>query len=391
MVDITISELPSKTSLLDSDIIPIDDGKQTFRVTGAQLREFLKVNFLSVGTEVYSQSALSTDNPGRLPLWTGEYIAAAATIYPDFYNWVKEKHPELCKTKEQYDVLAATEAGCPFYVVDEEAGSLRLPKIPLKTRYLVESKKPTDTDPTWYNVYSDGWIEQGGVVSYASVRDGYFTATFSQEMLDTNYHVSIMGRSVYRSETTAFATCLTVGNITTTGFLGHVYGISDADFTNGAYWRVEGQGSAAPFFPPKYPWVFAYNATVPASTAQAGSFQEALSAKADKEKAADIDFVNVTEAGRAASVDWGMPDYEAGVDVGTSYTPEQNGLLVVYSYGGYPSVAISVNGTNLVGSSCGDSGGTHAGVCLPAKAGLTYGLQGSLRRFYPYIGVSNDD
>jgi len=29
-------------------------------------------------------------------------------------------------------------------------------------RQLVEKKEPTDNDPSWYNLYSDGWCEQGG-------------------------------------------------------------------------------------------------------------------------------------------------------------------------------------------------------------------------------------
>lgn len=41
MADITVSDLPSKTSLLDSDFIVIDDGVETYKVTGAQFRTFL--------------------------------------------------------------------------------------------------------------------------------------------------------------------------------------------------------------------------------------------------------------------------------------------------------------------------------------------------------------
>ena len=29
--------------------------------------------------------------------------------------------------------------------------------------YVVESKLPTEEDPTWYRVYKSGWVEQGGV------------------------------------------------------------------------------------------------------------------------------------------------------------------------------------------------------------------------------------
>ena len=40
----------------------------------------------SIGEVYFSQSALATDNSGALPLFTGETIASANTIYPEFYN-----------------------------------------------------------------------------------------------------------------------------------------------------------------------------------------------------------------------------------------------------------------------------------------------------------------
>ncbi len=82
----------------------------------------------AIGTVYYSQSYLATDNPGALPLWTGEYYANGAALYPDFYAWVK-RHTELCTTKADYDARLAQYGEVPFYVVDEAAGSLRLPKL----------------------------------------------------------------------------------------------------------------------------------------------------------------------------------------------------------------------------------------------------------------------
>lgn len=244
MAEITISELPAKTSLLDSDLIVIDDGTQSYRVTGAQLREFLKVNFLSVGTVVWSQSALATDNPGRLPLWTGEYIASASTIYPDFYSWVKNKHPELCKTKEQYDAALTQFGECPFYVVDEENGSLRLPKLAnyIKMANTVEGITQGGA----------GLPDITGTLSGAMHTSGNATGAFAKEEQLTNYSynggawVSNVSFDASRSS--------------------EVYGNSD---------------TVTPSHTTLYPWVFAYNATVPASTAQASEFQEGLSGKAD--------------------------------------------------------------------------------------------------------------
>ena len=83
---------------------------------------------LPLGAIYFSSSSNADDNPGALPLWSGEYYTNASTLYPAFYNWVKS-HTELCKSKTEYDSAISTYGECPYYVVDEVAGSLRLPKL----------------------------------------------------------------------------------------------------------------------------------------------------------------------------------------------------------------------------------------------------------------------
>ena len=83
---------------------------------------------LPMGSVYFSQSSLTADNSIGLPLWTGEYYSNGSSLYPDFYAWVKS-HTELCKTKTEYDAAISTYGECPYYVVDEVAGSLRLPKL----------------------------------------------------------------------------------------------------------------------------------------------------------------------------------------------------------------------------------------------------------------------
>ena len=83
---------------------------------------------LPLGAIYFSSSSNADDNPGALPLWSGEYYTNASTLYPAFYAWVKS-HTELCKTKTEYDSAISTYGECPYYVVDEVAGSLRLPKL----------------------------------------------------------------------------------------------------------------------------------------------------------------------------------------------------------------------------------------------------------------------
>lgn len=385
MVDITISELPAKTSLLDSDIIPIDDGKQTFRVTGAQLREFLKVNFLSVGTVVWSQSNLATDNPGRLPLWTGEYIASASTIYPDFYTWVKDKHPELCKTKEQYDATLTQFGECPFYVVDEEEGSLRLPKLSLLNRQLVERKEATETDPTWYNLYSDGYLEQGGKIGRTSAGQTT-TIKLVKPFANTNYTVlastkpddsdSISGRIYTVSKnltTTSF-------NVTNNGWTSEYNGIT-------GFWEAKGYVGTNSL-ENNFPWVFAYNATVPASTAQAAAFQEGLSIKADL----DLSNTIPSQTFKGISVSWAMPDFSRTIDISSmsEYTAPDDGYIFAYSgVGKYQGCSLTVQGVNLINTGRNDVDVDATSMTAPIGKGETCTLSASGGKifFVPCKGV----
>lgn len=121
---LTISQLPSKTALLDTDKVAVDDGIHTYQVTGAQLREYLKINSAPMGTVSFSQSGKIEDNPGRLPLFTGDVIPSADKIYPDFFAWLKN-HPELCISEESYTAKMAQFGECPFYVLNAETGALR--------------------------------------------------------------------------------------------------------------------------------------------------------------------------------------------------------------------------------------------------------------------------
>lgn len=86
------------------------DGK----VPAEQLPEISGGTKRSIGEVYFSQSSLATDNSGALPLFTGETIASANTIYPDFYNWVSA-HTELQCTSEEYESALSTYGECPKY------------------------------------------------------------------------------------------------------------------------------------------------------------------------------------------------------------------------------------------------------------------------------------
>ena len=240
---------------------------------------------LAIGQLVWSQSSLAKDNPGCLPAWTGEYYPNAAALYPDFYAWVKS-HPELCKTKAEYDSAIATYSECPYYVVDENTAqtSLRLPKHKNSGRYLVK-KEVNGND--WYALYSDGWLEQGArYETNVNIENITFFKPFASVPL-----VLTSVQSTSRTSYNDFG--IDIYNLTTTGF-------TKQDLrTVGMGWGWEAKGYAAgtPMGNIKYPWVCAYNAAIPASTAQAAEFTGALAGKAN------MDLSNVPNASKSALLD----------------------------------------------------------------------------------------
>lgn len=332
---------------------------------------------LAIGQLVWSQSSLAKDNPGCLPAWTGEYYANASTLYPDFYAWVKS-HPELCKTKAEYDSAITAYGECPYYVVDENTAqtSLRLPKHKNLGRYLVK-KEVNGND--WCALYSDGWLEQGSVYS------GTFNMTSVHNLLipfaDTNY--SILGEALdpydYAVSWTARKTSFTTTSFTGEGFRG-----TTGNYTyNTLRWEAKGYAANTPMENIKYPWIVSFTAAVPASTAQAAEFTGALAGKAN------TDLSNLSADGKDIASGLGMPsnryiDLTLGAS-GTKYTAPANGWFAVrVPFTGNQACSLS-NANSLLGSQCTSNGGWTGYTSIPTNKGdvitLLYNCTPNLFRF----------
>lgn len=201
----------------------------------------------SIGEVFYSQSNNAAENPGALPLWTGEYYSNASSLYPNFYTWVKS-HTELCKTKVEYDSIISTYGECPYYVIDEIAGSLRLPKL---ANYI---KMANSTDGITQK--SAGLPEHDHIMHGKGAIGGIIYLSNNA----ANYGRS-GGETVGKSGTPA--TTMRTG---------------DASESNSIYGNST---TVTPAHTTLYPWVYAFNSAVEASVAQAAEFNQALTQKAN--------------------------------------------------------------------------------------------------------------
>ena len=239
----------------------------------------------SIGEVYFSQSALATDNSGALPLFTGESIASANTIYPEFYNWVLA-HTELHCTSSEYESALSTYGECAKYVIG--SGSLRLPKLSNYIKMANSTEGITQKGAGLPNItgdwnsaqYVNGWSSNGAV--YGIQNDS------------AEYNSSSQGMRAYFDASRS----------------NPIYGSSD---------------TVQPAHTTLYPWVVAYTAAIPASTAQAAQFQQGLSGKAD------TNLGNLSTAGKDLASGLGMPsnryiDLTLGAS-GTTYTAPANGWL----------------------------------------------------------------
>lgn len=310
----------------------------------------------NIGEVYYSQSSLATDNAGALPLFTGETITSADTIYPDFYNWVTE-HTELQATAEEYETAITNYGECPKYVLSSKVVTWTTGTYTIYSRqypryvsdffsdkactkqltpsdiglssYEQDGLKITGKDGNTVTVLGNSSIINENVtflpdVDFTGTGDissyqRYFTKGSEEDYLsgslrlpklanyikmangidgitqeraglpnidsDTNWVSVTSGTETTATNTNDLSNKGAFGGTNSTGghgIAGSTYPINwrrfDASLSNSIYGNSD---TVTPAHTTLYPWVFAYSAVVPASTAQAAEFQEGLSGKAD--------------------------------------------------------------------------------------------------------------
>ena len=108
-------------------------------------------------------------------------------LYAQFYSKAVNKLGEafaggyIKEVTEEYDDYDL--------VINQTDITFRLPLLDGK-RVLVAKKEPTNNDTTWYNLYSDGWCEQGGFIN-ALANNATSTITLPFAYNDVSYNVAI--------------------------------------------------------------------------------------------------------------------------------------------------------------------------------------------------------
>ena len=131
----------------------------------------------------------SRDSSIAVKTWTGTKAQYDAIVTKDpntLYNITDDTDVSLTILEALYpvgSVYITTANTCPLSALI--SGSTWTQET---CRQLVEKKEPTDNDPSWYNLYSDGWCDQGGFLSLTTA-DVNTPIDFIKTFADTNYTI----------------------------------------------------------------------------------------------------------------------------------------------------------------------------------------------------------
>lgn len=105
-----------------------------------------------------------------------------------------------------------------------------------KPAVVVESYR---SGTSWYRVYSDGWIEQGGYATGITNHTGS-TITLLKAMADTDYHVLGMN---YKSTNTVALNAICIKSKATSSMVLSTSAFDSNSLITGVYWYVCGKGA----------------------------------------------------------------------------------------------------------------------------------------------------
>ena len=146
---------------------------------------------------------------------------------------------KICPASEENNVAAiyAATGVAWYYIIDTANTRFKLPRR--HSQKIVRSVK--NNDGSWYRLYADGWVEQGGYLTAQTVSAGNSATqslTFPITMQDTNYCV------LFGSVSTPVYQSATLTDRTTTG--GTVYQMNRASSGSASVqftWQVSGQSA----------------------------------------------------------------------------------------------------------------------------------------------------
>ena len=144
----------------------------------------------------------------------------------------------------EYNQELGTYGFCNKFAVNTTSETFRVPLAKKIERFLIDKKEATETDSTWYNLYSDGWCEQGGELLSVLQNDD-MVVYLSKPNVNLNYSVLITATGGARSNG-QYMNC----NAVKTKYLDRFY-MQTNDYTFGRIWEACGYIDISAYEVPK--------------------------------------------------------------------------------------------------------------------------------------------
>ncbi len=148
-------------------------------------------------------------------------------IYNKLVNAINGDNPHNIKVIDSNDMESGVDYG-EYWRVNQDTLQFCCP-IKTEDRILIDKKIATPTDTTWYNLYSDGYCEQGGYGNYGS---GSININLPKTYRDTNFDVIATCRQNNLYATAGIRSVSTIWIETR----GHDYTVQNCNCT----WRTQG-------------------------------------------------------------------------------------------------------------------------------------------------------
>lgn len=142
------------------------------------------------------------------------------------------------------------------------------------------------------------------------------------------------------------------------------------------------------------PWTTAVNGNWDKIDTAVGNINKELQALSVN--SVNVSLSNVSSAGKQTSVDWGMPNYAAGISATSPYTAPKAGFIIsLRDISAVRSGRLTINGIEIyttqptrAGGRAGDLGGYIAGFCYPVAEGDVVSWTNFYKMtFYPNKGA----
>lgn len=251
---------------------------------------------------------------------------------------------------ELYNATGAAD----FYLLDPVNQQFKLPRR--HARRLLRTYK---NGANWYDLYSDGWVEQGGIKTFTTGETlNAQVVTFPLSFADTNYTVT--GLRVENADSLAFSY---VKSKSKDSFI--LYGQGGGNAFN---WKAQGYADTSLLSDEfEYEYYFVGNTVQNQTFVDVSTLVDALPGKTD------VDFGNAApcEAYKSQASAWSLPsgnyvDLSLGA-TGTKYTAPANGWFYIVKATTQGQYFIMDNNTKLYSMNFAPAGGNSVRYLFPVQ------------------------